>query len=117
MENKSKEPKLKKIVLGAAALIVVIVGIGLGLIKGRTKEIVKIDQLGGRVTVGRSLKVISCEPACPAVLKAGERLNIRFRYKLGPSDAVQIWVRPYTNGHRTPGYRAHGSSGYKKSIR
>ncbi|MBN1796709.1 MAG: carboxypeptidase regulatory-like domain-containing protein [Sedimentisphaerales bacterium] len=61
-----------------------------------------------------SLEIISIEPASPAVLNAGEKLYINFRYTLGSSEKVQIWARPYTNGNKTRGYNAHGSTTYNK---
>lgn len=73
--------------------------------------------LSGRVTLGRSLKVISTEPPSPVVLNVGEKFYVKFSYRLGPSDSVQIWVRPYTLGSKTAGYKAHGSGLYHKKNR
>lgn len=73
--------------------------------------------LSGRVTLGRSLKVISTAPASPAVLNVGGKFYVKFHYRLGPSDSAQIWVRPYTHGAKTAGYRAHGSDLYHKKDR
>jgi len=62
------------------------------------------------------LKVISIEPKTPATLEAGQKLLINFEYDLGPYDSVLIWARPQTNGQSTPGYAAHPSPVYKKSV-
>ncbi len=60
------------------------------------------------------LEILSTVPASPAVLNAGDKFYVNFRYTLGSSENVQIWARPQTNGRRTPGYAAHGSGGYNK---
>lgn len=116
MENGGKKCEFKTLVLGAA-LAVLIAGAGIWGLSRRGGETVEVDQMGGRVTLGRSLKVISTDPPCPAVLKVGERFYIRFRYRLGTSESAQIWVRPYTRGSVTAGYGAHGSGFYHKKDR
>jgi len=62
------------------------------------------------------LKIVSTEPKSPATLEAGQKLYINFKYELGPYEAVPIWARPRTNGRSTRGYRAHGSTVYRKSV-
>jgi len=74
-----------------------------------------VEQIS-REALGSSLEVISVEPSSPAVLNPGEKLTVKFRYRLGSSEDVQIWARPYTRGSRTRGYKAHGSPHYKKSV-
>jgi len=75
-----------------------------------------IKQISKQVLPGDSLEVISVEPACPAVLDLGEKLRVKVRYRVVSSDSVRIWVRPYTRGRRTSGYKAHGSSTYEKGT-
>ena len=62
------------------------------------------------------LEIIETKPALPAKLIVGERFTVKFHYDLGPFEQVQIWARPYTSGKRTGGYRAHGSSVYRKEV-
>ena len=81
------------------------------------EKIAAMEMLNERMSSRSALEVISVEPPSPAVLNPGEILNVKFRYRLGPSEAVQIWARPYTSGRRTRGYKAHGSSVYKKAVR
>jgi thiol-disulfide isomerase/thioredoxin len=63
-----------------------------------------------------ALEIKSINPASPAQLKAGERLTIAVEYRNPEARSVQIWVRPYTGGKSTPGYRAHGSPAYKATT-
>lgn len=81
------------------------------------EKIAAMEKENERMSSRSSLEVISVEPPSPAVLNPGEKLHVKFRYRLGPCEAVQIWARPYTSGRRTRGYRAHGSSVYKKAVR
>ena len=60
------------------------------------------------------LKIIKTNPTLPASLNLGEQLKIQFEYDLGSAEKVQIWARPYTNGRRTQGYKAHGSPVYNR---
>jgi len=81
------------------------------------EKMAAMEMVNERMSSRSALEVISVEPPSPAVLNPGEKLNVKFRYRLGPSEAVQIWARPYTSGRRTRGYKAHGSSVYKKAVR
>jgi|GEM_PF-7113172 len=81
------------------------------------EKMAAMEKVNERMSSRSALEVISVEPPSPAVLNPGEKLHVKFRYRLGPSEAVQIWARPYTRGRRTPGYRAHGSSVYKRAVR
>lgn len=81
------------------------------------EKIAAMEKVIERMSSRSSLEVISVEPPSPAVLNLGEKLHVKFRYRLGSCEAVQIWARPYTSGRRTRGYRAHGSSVYKKAVR
>jgi hypothetical protein len=60
-----------------------------------------------------SLRIISTEPASPAVLKLGEKMTVNVQYCITNSDAVLIFVRPFTKGEKTDGYRAHPSLTYR----
>jgi hypothetical protein len=53
------------------------------------------------------LEVTSSNPAEPAVLALGEEFNVEILYELNTLDSAAIWVRPYTNGQRMGGYKAH----------
>jgi hypothetical protein len=50
------------------------------------------------------LEVSSCKPA---VMALGEKLNIEVLYELKSVDTAMIWARPFVNGKRLGGYKAH----------
>jgi hypothetical protein len=60
------------------------------------------------------LKIIRFEPGVPATLHPGDKLNVYVRYRLESVDQARIFVRPFTNGEPTPGYKAHGSPTYDR---
>jgi protein-disulfide isomerase len=58
--------------------------------------------------VGKDLlEVTSCKPSDNAVLALGENFNVEVLYELNTLDSAVIWVRPFTNGDKTPDYKAH----------
>ncbi len=59
-----------------------------------------------------SLEIVSTMPQTPAVLSLGEKLFVKVRYHFTSVEQARIWARPYTEGKRTPGYRAHPSPRY-----
>ena len=59
---------------------------------------------------GDKLEFRAFEPPLPHVFEAGERLTVQFDYTLQSADSCQLFVRPFTDGQRTPGYGAHGSA-------
>ena len=61
---------------------------------------------------GDWLEITAFEPGVPAVLNFGDRLHVVIRYRMQSVDGVRIFARPYTNGKKTPGYRAHPSATY-----
>jgi thiol-disulfide isomerase/thioredoxin len=58
---------------------------------------------------GDELAFVAFDPPLPHVFQPGERLTVEFTYTLKSADSCRIFVRPFTNGRRTPGYAAHGS--------
>lgn len=60
------------------------------------------------------LEILSTEPESPATLQAGEKVYVTFNYDMGEYEAVQIWIRPRTNGTETKDYKAHKSPVYRK---
>lgn len=60
------------------------------------------------------LEILSTEPESPATLQAGEKVYVTFDYDMGEYEAVQIWVRPRTNGAETKGRKVHKSPVYRK---
>ena len=110
MANKSNDLLVILIVL---IMVVLGVSINIGSKVDSIEDEVE-DNLGTDMT--GSLEVISTEPPCPAELKLGQKLTVKFRYDLGTTEEVHIWARPYTNGRRTSGYKAHGSLTYKSSV-
>ncbi|MCK5175518.1 MAG: LamG domain-containing protein, partial [Planctomycetes bacterium] len=63
-----------------------------------------------------ALEFISTDPPSPAVLKPGEKLNVKFRYDLGAAQRVHIWAMPRTNARFTPGHKIQPSGQYQRSI-
>ena len=63
------------------------------------------------------VRILSFDPPLPAVLQPGERLTVRVSYTLKSANHATIFVRPFTNGERTPGYGAHGSGRHPKGTR
>jgi len=61
---------------------------------------------------GNWLEIVNFEPGVPATLHPGERLHVIVHYGMHSVDGVRIFVRPYTHGELTPGYRAHPSPVY-----
>ena len=62
------------------------------------------------------LKIARFEPGVPATLHPGDKLNVYVRYKVESVDQARIFVRPFTNGEPTPGYKAHGSPAYGRGA-
>jgi hypothetical protein len=58
-----------------------------------------------------NIRNVHATPASPATLANGENINVTFDYS-SKDDNVMIFVRPYTDGHPTPNYSAHGSAYY-----
>ena len=62
----------------------------------------------GQEVTNPALFVVSSTPELPAKLKVGERLVFDVFYDLPKEfEHAGIRARPYTNGKRTPGYKAH----------
>lgn len=53
------------------------------------------------------LEVASCKPSESAVLSLGEKFNIEVSYEIHSLEKAAIWARPYVNGKKVSGYRAH----------
>ena len=51
----------------------------------------------------------SVDPASPATLFFGDRVNIKFDYASNQASQLRIFVRPMTGGSTSPNYGAHGS--------
>ena len=62
----------------------------------------------------KPLEIISITPSSPATIADGGRCVVEFRYNLPSDKSFNIFVRPYTNGKRTPKSKSHGSSIYSK---
>jgi hypothetical protein len=61
-----------------------------------------------------NLEILSTEPESPAVLKAGEKVYVTFRYDMGDYESVWLFVKPRTNGTVTHGYHRSKSPIYNK---
>jgi len=57
---------------------------------------------------GDRLTIIKFSPDLPASIAIGEKLIVTVEYHINSVKEAQIFVRPFTNGKTTPGYRAHG---------
>ncbi|AQQ72339.1 Gingipain R1 precursor [Limihaloglobus sulfuriphilus] len=64
------------------------------------------------VPIPNAITNIEFDPASPSSLAHGERVYANFNYTTNDTGGIQIFVRPYTNGSRTPNYGAHGSGWY-----
>ncbi len=60
------------------------------------------------------LKILSTEPESPAILKAGEKVYVTFRYNMGEYESVWLMAKPRTNGTVTPGHHRYQSPVYNK---
>lgn len=61
-----------------------------------------------------NLEILSTEPESPAVLKAGEKVYVTFRYDMGDYESVWLFVKPRTNGIVTRGHHRSLSPLYNK---
>ncbi len=61
-----------------------------------------------------NLKILSTEPESPAILRAGEKVYVTFRYDMGRYESVWLFVKPRTNGTVTPGHHRSKSPIYNK---
>ncbi len=61
-----------------------------------------------------NLKIISTEPESPAILRAGEKVYVTFRYDMGDYESVWLFAKPRTNGTVTPGHHRSKSPIYNK---
>ncbi len=59
-----------------------------------------------------SITNIQLSPSTPSTLAFGERVEITFDYTNDTTEEVLIFVRPFTNGSKTPNYAASGSYHY-----
>ena len=57
---------------------------------------------------GDRLTITKFGPDLPASIAVGEKLIVTVEYDIKSVKKAQIFVRPFTNGKKTPGYRAHG---------
>lgn len=59
----------------------------------------------GYLAANTKLEMLSIDPSCPAVLKPGEKCNIKFRYNAGDAKSVNIrtWPNKEKDGSRPPG--------------
>jgi len=53
------------------------------------------------------LEVLGTDPDNPAEMVSGQKLNVHIFYQLNITETAQIWARPYKNGQKAPGYKAH----------
>jgi hypothetical protein len=61
-----------------------------------------------------NLKIISTEPHSPAMLQAGQKVYVTFRYDMGNYDSVWLFTKPRTNGSVTHGHHRSKSPIYNK---
>lgn len=63
---------------------------------------------------GNELRFVTFEPPLPHTFAVGERLFVKFAYKLESAEECRLFVRPFKGGSRAPGYGAHGSPQYSR---
>jgi hypothetical protein len=67
------------------------------------------DGSGGGVSSGNNkLKIVRFSPSLPSLIPVGERLTVTVEYNIRSAKEAQIFIRPFTNGRRTPGIFSHG---------
>jgi hypothetical protein len=64
----------------------------------------------GRMPPGDYLGITGTDPALPAVLPHGEKLNVTVRYRIESTDEARIIMRPYYKGRQARGYIAHAAA-------
>ena len=87
---------------------VLICSSGLLTADDKVEPVAKTNEQGDRLTI------LEYDPPLPADLRPGQRLTVQVGYELKSAESAQIFVRPMTDGRRTAGYSAHGSSKYQK---
>ncbi|MGE5249393.1 MAG: hypothetical protein ACM3QS_04190 [Bacteroidota bacterium] len=66
-------------------------------------------QFKGNATM---VSTIGLTPATPNILRLGQNVTVRFRYRTNQGRGVRIFVRPFTGGALTPNYLACASPLY-----
>jgi len=51
-----------------------------------------------------SMNITAMDPSSPSTLKFNEFVVITFNYTILPEDGAKMWIIPYTDGDRTPGF-------------
>ena len=59
-----------------------------------------------------SMDIISMDPDSPASLNFNDFVVITFYYNIVAKDGARMWIIPYTNGDKSPGYLYSSSSVY-----
>lgn len=57
-----------------------------------------------------SMNITVMDPSSPATLKFNDFVVITFEYTIVPEDGARMWIIPYTDGDRTPGFLYSSSS-------
>lgn len=61
------------------------------------------DGSSGGVSSGNNrLKIVRFKPELPSLIAVGERLTVTVEYNIRSAREAQIFIRPFTNGRRTP---------------
>jgi len=50
------------------------------------------------------MNITAMDPSSPSTLKFNEFVVITFNYTILPEDGAKMWIIPYTDGDRTPGF-------------
>lgn len=61
---------------------------------------------------GNSMNVTSIDPSSPATLEFNEFVIIEYEYNISNSEGARMWVIPYTDGSKSPGYLYSSSTVY-----
>ena len=76
------------------------------------------DENGGLVFsdgAGNSLSITLFDPASPASLDYEDYVVITTEYNITHSEGVRMWIIPYTDGEKSPGYLYSSSKIYSGS--
>lgn len=69
---------------------------------------------GGGPGGGDSIRATRYSPSPPATLRVGRKFHVRMEFRVASTGQALAFVRPYTNGSPTPGYRAHPSATFNR---
>jgi len=61
---------------------------------------------------GNSMDITVVDPQSPATLKFNDFVVITYNYSIASAEGARMWIQPYTDGSKTPGYLYSSSKVY-----